>query len=113
MIAYDIGAIYGSPTAGEKTVLKYWKDFTAGWRRHASLIPPETTQSVTNVCNRRYAYDHQRCDRALARPGRRLCVPARGSIRDLPRVLHARDRNLPGKCPVCMGTTPPNTQGSQ
>ncbi len=49
MIAYDIGAIYGSPTAGEKTVLKYWKDFTAGWRRHASLIPPETTQSVINV----------------------------------------------------------------
>ncbi|KAK3169331.1 hypothetical protein OEA41_008714 [Lepraria neglecta] len=47
-IAYGIDGIYDDPTAGEKTVLQYWKDFTAGWRRHASLIPPETTQSVTN-----------------------------------------------------------------
>lgn len=48
-IAYGIDGIYDDPTAGEKTVLQYWKDFTAGWRRHTSLIPPETTQSVTNV----------------------------------------------------------------
>ncbi|KAL2041983.1 hypothetical protein N7G274_005171 [Stereocaulon virgatum] len=48
MMAYGIDGIYGDPKAGEKSVLQYWKDFTAGWRRHASLIPPETTQSVTN-----------------------------------------------------------------
>ncbi|KAL8922150.1 MAG: hypothetical protein Q9208_005345 [Pyrenodesmia sp. 3 TL-2023] len=47
-IAYGIDGIYHDPTAGEKTVLQYWKGFTAGWRRHTSLIPPETTQSVTN-----------------------------------------------------------------
>jgi len=49
MMAYGIDGTYGDPKAGEKSVLQYWKDFTAGWRRHASLIPPETTQSVTNV----------------------------------------------------------------
>ena len=48
-MAYGIDGIYGDPKAGEKSVLQYWKDFTAGWRRRASLIPAETTQSVTNV----------------------------------------------------------------
>lgn len=29
-IAYGIDDIYGDPKADEKTVLQYWKDFTAG-----------------------------------------------------------------------------------
>ncbi|KAL8648857.1 MAG: hypothetical protein Q9210_004743 [Variospora velana] len=31
-MAYGIDGAYGDPKAGEKTVLQYWKDFTAGWR---------------------------------------------------------------------------------
>ena len=48
-VAYGIDGAYGDPKAGEKSVLQYWKDFTAGWRRHNSTIPPTTTISVTNV----------------------------------------------------------------
>jgi len=48
-VAYGIDGAYGDPKAGEKSVLQYWKDFTAGWRRHNSTIPPTTTLSVTNV----------------------------------------------------------------
>lgn len=52
MMAYGMDGIYGDPEAGEKSVLQYWKDFTAGSRRHASLIPPETTQSVQTLVPR-------------------------------------------------------------
>ena len=48
-MAYGIDGTYGDPTAGEKSVLQYWKDFTAGWRRHNPTIPSATTLSVTNV----------------------------------------------------------------
>ena len=48
-MAYGIGGTYGDAIAGEKSVLQYWKDFTAGWRRHNPTIPSATTPSVTNV----------------------------------------------------------------
>ncbi len=49
MMTYGIDDFYDDLKAGEKFVLQYWKDFTVDWRRHASLIPLETTQFVTNV----------------------------------------------------------------
>jgi hypothetical protein len=32
-VAYAIDGIYGDPKGCEKTVLQYWKDFMAGWRK--------------------------------------------------------------------------------
>ena len=51
-IAYGIDGAYDDPKAGEKTILQYWKDSTAGWRRYSNVIPPATTLSVTNVAAR-------------------------------------------------------------
>ena len=48
-MAYGIDGTYGDATVGEKPVLQYWKDFTAGWRRHKPTVPSATTLSVTNV----------------------------------------------------------------
>lgn len=52
-VAYAIDGIYGDPEGCEKTVLQYWKDFTAGWRRQNPVIPPKTTLSISNVSNLR------------------------------------------------------------
>lgn len=46
---YRIDDVYDDLKAGEKTVLQYWKDFTAEWRRHNFTIPFAMTLSVTNV----------------------------------------------------------------
>ncbi len=64
-------------------------------------------------CGHLNAYDYIRCSVALARPDRKLCMPASGSLRDLPRALDIQDQDLAGLCPPCSGLTPPSSQGSQ
>lgn len=63
-------------------------------------------------CGCTYAFDYQKCNAALARPHKALCVPPTGNIRDLPRVIDVQDDNLPGNCPVHGGQTPPSSQQS-
>ena len=48
-MASGIDGTYGDAIAGEKSVLQYWKDFTAGWRRYNPTIPSATTLSIINV----------------------------------------------------------------
>ena len=55
-------------------------------------------------CGHLSARDYSKCAVALARPQQTICVPASGSIRDLPRALDAQDRNIAGFCPACWAT---------
>ena len=64
-------------------------------------------------CDHTWGGEILRCAAALARPQQALCIPPSGHIRDLPQELDAQDRNQPGKCPACLGTTPPSSVGSQ
>ncbi|KND89402.1 hypothetical protein TOPH_06078, partial [Tolypocladium ophioglossoides CBS 100239] len=47
-IAFGIDGAEDDPNPGEGTVLVYWKQFMAGWRREHDAIPGNTTLSVTN-----------------------------------------------------------------
>ncbi|KAK7417505.1 hypothetical protein QQZ08_011587 [Neonectria magnoliae] len=47
-IAFGIDSVEDDPNPGEGTVMIYWKQFMAGWRREHDAIPGNTTLSVTN-----------------------------------------------------------------
>jgi hypothetical protein len=49
-VAFGIDGADGDLRPSEKTVMVYWKQFTAGWRRCNRAIPGNTTLLVTNVC---------------------------------------------------------------
>ncbi|EJT69642.1 hypothetical protein GGTG_12526 [Gaeumannomyces tritici R3-111a-1] len=50
-IAFGIDGAEGDPNPGQGTVLLYWKQFMAGWRRKHEAIPPNITLTVTNFIN--------------------------------------------------------------
>ena len=64
-------------------------------------------------CGHLYPYDYTKCSVALARPNQEVCVPASGSMRDLPRALDIQDQDLAGLCPPCCGLSPPSSEHSQ
>ncbi|KDN70506.1 hypothetical protein CSUB01_07951 [Colletotrichum sublineola] len=47
-IAFSIDGAEGDPNPAAGTVMVYWKQFTAGWRREHDPIPGNTTLSVRN-----------------------------------------------------------------
>ncbi|KAL8396616.1 hypothetical protein RB594_003623 [Gaeumannomyces avenae] len=47
-IAFGIDGAENDPNPAEGTVMLYWKQFMAGWRREHDAIPPNITLSVTN-----------------------------------------------------------------
>ncbi|KAK2022058.1 hypothetical protein LX32DRAFT_574259 [Colletotrichum zoysiae] len=47
-IAFSIDGAEGDANPAERTVMVYWKQFTAGWRREHEPIPGNTTLSVRN-----------------------------------------------------------------
>ncbi|EJT68897.1 hypothetical protein, variant [Gaeumannomyces tritici R3-111a-1] len=47
-IAFGIDGAEGDPNPGQGTVMLYWKQFMAGWRREHEAIPANITPSVTN-----------------------------------------------------------------
>ncbi|KAK7398162.1 hypothetical protein QQX98_012469 [Neonectria punicea] len=47
-VAFGIDGVEDDPNPGEGTVMIYWKQFMAGWRREHDAIPRNTTLSVTN-----------------------------------------------------------------
>lgn len=49
-ITFTIDGTEDNPDPAEGTVMVYWKQFMAGWRRENDAIPRNTTLSVTNVC---------------------------------------------------------------
>jgi hypothetical protein len=66
-----------------------------------------------NGCGHQYVYGIQRCAAAFRRPDRAYCVPQSGRLRDLPRVVDTQDDFQEGRCPVCLGQTPPSSEGSE
>lgn len=64
-------------------------------------------------CGHCVAYDYQRCQLALRRPNKQICIPPTGNTRDLPRVLDVADDNIEGRCPRCKGETPPSSRDSE
>ncbi|KAL2751829.1 hypothetical protein ACRALDRAFT_1078289 [Sodiomyces alcalophilus JCM 7366] len=64
-------------------------------------------------CNHNFAQSINRCDAARARPNQQTCLPASGRERDLPRSVDIQDQNTPGKCPPCLGISPPSSEHSQ
>lgn len=49
-IAFGIDGAEDNSDPAEGTVMVYWKQFMAGWRRENDAIPKNITLSVTNVC---------------------------------------------------------------
>lgn len=66
-----------------------------------------------NGCGHQYAYGVQRCAASFRRPNQAYCVPQNGRVRDLPRVVDALDDYQEGRCPACLGQTPPSSEGSE
>lgn len=64
-------------------------------------------------CGHQYVYGIQRCDTSFRRPDKAYCIPPSGRLRDLDRVLDAQDDNQAGRCPACLGQTPPSSEGSE
>ncbi|EJT69100.1 hypothetical protein GGTG_13368 [Gaeumannomyces tritici R3-111a-1] len=50
-IAFGIDGAEGDPNPARGTVMLYWKQFMAGWRREHEAIPANITLSVTNFIN--------------------------------------------------------------
>ena len=48
-IAFSIDCVEDNPDPARGTVMVYWKQFMAGWRRENDAIPGNITLSVTNV----------------------------------------------------------------
>lgn len=68
--------------------------------------------SAPSGCGHSIAVGILRCGAAFRRPGQTPCVPESGNLRDLERDVDDQDRNLEGRCAVCLGETPPSSQGS-
>ena len=66
-----------------------------------------------NGCGHQYAYGAQRCATSFRRPDQAYCVPQSGRLRDLPRMVDAQDDYQEGRCPACLGQTPPSSEGSE
>jgi hypothetical protein len=49
-IAFGIDGGEDDPDPAEGTVMVYWKQFMAGWRRDNDAIPKDITLLVTIVC---------------------------------------------------------------
>jgi hypothetical protein len=83
---------------------------------------------------RRYQCGHthfvaiMKCKVARERPKQRICTPQEAWAQDginiqlnavdannqrfLPMALDVQDDNQPGRCPACLGQTPPSSRGS-
>lgn len=64
-------------------------------------------------CGHMYVYGVQRCSTSFMRPDQARCVPPSGRLRDLPRVVDVEDDYKDGQCRVCLGQTPPSSEGSE
>ena len=78
------------------------------------LLPRMCTKRMKHYaeCNHTAYRGFNKCAIALGRPNEEVCVPASGHSRDLIQDLDRRDRDTPGKCPICKGSTPPSSAGS-
>lgn len=64
-------------------------------------------------CGHTYSIGIQRCQSSMQRPDQSYCLPTSGKLRDLPRVVDVQDDSQDGRCPACLGQTPPSSEGSE